>query len=237
MIPEDLEPIKLPFAIFFKPQDFGDKIELCSKLKNASEGLLDGESMILPVPANGPPDMPRIQLASRDQSYLLQLSLVRLSLEWNKRTPGRRNWADVTREYFKTLTNILRVFMDGYALPLRFSFSPQLVCTLEGSANEYFTQNLFQPDRIGDMPQSCKIALHDELSVQGRKMNLWTNLATARQRNRPDLDNALVVQFDLNSGGDDPKGVGMEVMVGVLAEAEEVMSSRVNHLLGELLDA
>ena len=42
MIPDSLCLTKLPFALYFKPQDFGDKITLSGRLRDAAGGLLDG---------------------------------------------------------------------------------------------------------------------------------------------------------------------------------------------------
>ena len=103
MIPENLQLTRLPFAISYKAQDFGDKITLSSRLRSAVEGILDGEPMILPTPKGGPPNVPRIQLESSDKSYVLQVAPERLTLEWNRRSQQPRGWAQTSEEIFKAI--------------------------------------------------------------------------------------------------------------------------------------
>src|SRR5947207_1818693 len=83
---------KLPLTLFFPPQDISDKITLSSRLRHAAHNAFDGDSLVLPVPASAAPDVPRIQLESRDKSHVLQLTLQRMIIEWNRRSPAEGSW-------------------------------------------------------------------------------------------------------------------------------------------------
>jgi hypothetical protein len=226
MIPAQLQPVKLGLAIFFAGQEFGDKITMTGRLREASDGALDGEPMILPIPMGGPPDAPRIQLGARDRSLVLQLSAVRLSLEWSKRRPEPVGWGDCRDAFEKTLGGILRVFIGEYARPTRFAYAPQFIYPLGRSANEYLATQFIQPGRVASPPFSCKIGLMDQVQARGRPMHLWTNLASARHQQRMEKDDVLVIQFDLRTANDDARGLGAEEILAILDETDRLMEDR-----------
>ena len=236
MISDSLCLTKLPFALYFKPQDFGDKITLSGRLRDAAGGLLDGEPLILPSQRGAPPQVPQIQLASRDKSYVFQLSSVRLSLEWTQRTREPKTWSGSIGPYMKTLGGILRIFVGEYASPQRFAFNPQFVFPMKQSANEYLAKHLFQRERIGQAPFACKVGLMDQVTIQQRRVNLWINVATARQRQKIEEDKALVVQFDVLSADKNGPPLGSEEILAIFSEIEVFMERRLNDILGELLE-
>jgi hypothetical protein len=198
-IPLNLHLSKISFGIFFPAQDFGDKITLSSRLRDAAMGRLDGESLILPVPANGPPDVPRVQLQSRDGELVLQISTVRLAYEWNARTPGPKSWLHHSPAFFESVGGILRVFAGEYARPNRFVLNPQFLLHLNRSANEYLTREVLRSERVPAIPASTRLALIDQIRIGRMTANFAFNLATARQQNAPERDHALLLQFEMQS--------------------------------------
>lgn len=233
-IPNNLHLTKLPFAIFFGAQDFGDKITLSTRLRDAAMGLLDGESLILPVPANGPPDLPRVQLQSRDSEYVLQLSTIRLAFEWTPRTPGPKCWEHHSAPYIDALGGLLRVFAGEYARPGRFAFTPQFLLQLNRSANDYISTQLIQPGRVARRPYSARISLTDQLDFEGLQVALTLNLATARQQDKPERDHALVLHFEIQSGKPAGQGFSGEEIMGILSRTSELMEERIRELLCDL---
>ena len=53
MIPSRLILAKLPFMLFFNPQNIEDKLGLMSRLRDASGGMLDGEPIAYVVLGGG----------------------------------------------------------------------------------------------------------------------------------------------------------------------------------------
>ena len=237
MIPAELQPVKLPFALFFGAQDFGDKITLSSRLRDGADGLLDGESLILPVPQNGPPEVPRIQLQSRDGAWMLQVGANRLVWEWNRRAPDAGSWGMLSAAYLKALGGMLRVFAGEYARPVRFAYQPQFILPTKIGANAWLAENVLRPGRVIGAPHTIKLSVLDQSPIAGRPMNLWLNIATARDRDQPDNDLALVVQFDLNSIRDDPKTIPADEMMDVMMQAEGAMARQARAALQGLLGA
>ncbi len=237
MIPTGFHLAKLPFTLFFQPQDFGDKITLSSRLRDAADGVFDGESLILPVPPNGPPDVPRIQLESRDKSLVMQISLMRLTLEWNRRAPEPKDWTPCAQPFFSLVERILRVFAGEYVKPTRFALNPQFIRQLDQSANEYLASDVIEAGRVLDRPSSVKIGILDQFVLHNRPMNLWMNVTSARQQQNPQDDRGLVVHFDYNSAAEDQRPWGAEEIIRLIAEFEGIMEKRFRSFFGDLVSS
>ncbi len=229
---------KIPFTLFFQPQEFGDKLTLSSRLKNAANSvngdLFDGEALILPVPPNGPPDVPRIQLESRDKSHVMQISLHRMNIEWNQRIPQAEGWIAPLAEFTRIVEAILRVFVGEYARPVRFALNPQFIHAMDMSANEYLAGRVIQAGRVNDCPAACKIGLLDQMNLRGRIVNLWMNISSARQQNNPQDDRGLIIHFDYNSAAEETRPYTADEILGLLSEAEALMNDRIAHFFKDL---
>ncbi|GEM_PF-4460395 len=236
MIPDSLIPTRLPFALGFPPQELGDKITLSSRLRDVADGVFDGEPLILPVPLTGPAELPRIQLEARDKAWVLQLSLVRLSLEWHRKEPTAGGWSASGTRFLGILGDLLRVFVGEYVRPVRFAFNPQLFRTLAGSANAYLATRVLQPGRAEPLPYVVKIGLMDHLTLRGRPMQLGLNLVSARRQDSPGEDRGLVVQVEARTGADVPTGLTAEEILHLMAEIELWLEGRLRRALPDLVE-
>jgi len=75
----------LQTAIFITNLDFSNKIGFISQLNQETDNLFDGDPIILPIPNDAPPEVPRIILKSQDDSYTLNLCQNRVDLFYNER--------------------------------------------------------------------------------------------------------------------------------------------------------
>lgn len=232
--PSTFQLTRLPFTLFHPPQDIGDKLTLSSRLRGALAEVLDGESLILPVPPNGPPDVPRIQLESRDKSWVLQVTMQRISLEWTRRAEGGDVWTRQMDTFFARTVSFLRVVVGEYVRPVRIAINPQFIVQLPASANDYLAFTVVEPGRILKKPSSCKIGVLDQFNINGRTMNLWMNIASARQQNNPLDDHALIVHFDYNSAAEDPRPMATEEILRLLEDSKELINLRLGKFFGDL---
>ena len=230
--------VKIPFTLFFQPQEFNDKFTLSSRLRSAANSvagnIFDGEALILPVPQNGPPDVPRIQLESRDKGHVLQIALHRMNLEWNQRAQQTEGWTCALADFFRLIESLLRVFAGEYVKPVRFALNPQFLHQMQSSANEYLAGQVIQAGRVSDCPAACKIGLLDQMNLNGRMVNLWMNISSARQQNNPQDDRGLIIHFDYNSAAEETRPYSTDEIVALLGEAEGLMNERIQAFFKDL---
>lgn len=233
MLPQSLNLTKFPVAIFFAAQDFGDKLTLSTRLRDSAEGIFDGEALVLPVPENARPELPRIQLQASDNSAVLQLSNVRLAVEWSNRTGGPVQWNQVMPDYLASLAGLLRVFVGEYAKPLRFALSPQIIFELDSSANEYLARNILQSGRILRTPHDIKLGFMDRIELAGLPAHFAMNVASARRKDDPERDSAIVLQFEVRSQALPEASFGADQIMGVARGLEAEIERRVRAFLPE----
>lgn len=234
MIPPLFQIARIPLTVFFQPRDFGDKITLLSRLRDASDGALDGDPLVLPLPPNQPAELPRLQIESRDKTLLMQATLDRLNLEWNRRGPAPPGWDATAPRFLGMARNILRVFVGEYARAVRFAANPHFFLRLDRSANEYLSTYVLQPDRVLDRPRSMRIGLHETLKIGERAWNLWMNVATARNQKNPQDDDGLIVHFDFNSIPEDPRPLTAEEILESLEALAPMMDARLRAFFNDL---
>ena len=76
---------------------------------------LDGQIVSLPIPAQAPPQVPRLQMATRDGSLSLEVSPERFSFSWQIVTPG----ATPPQQFLETAVNAFEAYRA--ALPSRLA--------------------------------------------------------------------------------------------------------------------
>lgn len=62
----DLSFVRLQTAIFLTALDLTRKLDLAVAVRKASDSLFDADPLIVPIPADAPPEIPRLQVRSRD---------------------------------------------------------------------------------------------------------------------------------------------------------------------------
>jgi len=76
----DLSFSRLQTALFLTSLDSTRMLELATAIRNAAGGLLDADPMMLPLPSDSPPEIPRLTLRSSDRQWACQMSGNRLDL-------------------------------------------------------------------------------------------------------------------------------------------------------------
>ena len=71
---------RLQTALFLTSLDITQKLDLATNIRDASGGLLGADPIVLPVPSEGPPEIPRLILKSSDGLWTYQVSGNRIDL-------------------------------------------------------------------------------------------------------------------------------------------------------------
>jgi hypothetical protein len=66
---------QIQLVLFNPGMAISDKIRLANNINNTLGGLFDGDPVVLPLPPDAPPELPRILLSSKDGKKKLQASI------------------------------------------------------------------------------------------------------------------------------------------------------------------
>src|SRR4030042_924065 len=135
--------LSLQCTMFFDaliPLDKNSKIDLLTKVTGKLGTLLDGEPTLLPVPQDAPPDIPRLQLSSKDNSYAYGISLIRSDFTFNQRGEPNKGIGEVCAQLFAGEKEILKIYRELMNWGIgRLGMVANYVTELEDSASSFIS--------------------------------------------------------------------------------------------------
>src|SRR3989344_5126864 len=95
-------------ALFLATVDLTDRLLVASKINKKLDNFFNGQPVLLPIPNDAPPEIPRIILKTRDEEFSLQISASRVDLFFRNATNKDIKYQEV----FVKLKTMLNVFSE-----------------------------------------------------------------------------------------------------------------------------
>lgn len=162
-------------GIIFTPNPPATSGKILGQLLAAFSDRYDGTPMMLPIPKEAPPDIPRLILQSADLQWAMDVSLNRVNFRW----------VQMSRDHSQTLEQ----FTDFY---LKFvdrllDIHPLIVDRLAFFCGRYFlTENsasiissIFLKEsfrKVATVPESLEFHVHQKVKVAGLDSNEWLRI-------------------------------------------------------------
>ena len=183
-------------AFFSKSINLDNKLEFTSKLISASQGIFDGEPMILPIPSEVPSEVPRIIIKSKDKKYACNVSLNRIDLLFNPQEEDEKNIEIVKDQYYRLLLDLSKLLSSIQ----RIGMIANLSLKLTENSNTYILRKYIKKDcHISETDKLQIHALHKVNLPNNIKMNRWLRIMTTQSSSQPDNDKYLSITIDVNS--------------------------------------
>jgi hypothetical protein len=191
-------------AILLRGQEFSAARAVATILPRYSERF-DGDMQVLPLPADAPPEIPRVVLQSGDGRWRLSMGPTRIDSVWNNK-PGtaRADLGEMTQE----CSEVLQRYIGEKHLPVdRLALVIQRVCPVENPAQVLVHRFCNEASENGPFRRSETFEIHNHKaytpSHEGRQwhVNSWVRCKTAKltSDNRP----VILVEQDLNTVGNE----------------------------------
>ena len=183
-------------TLFAATINLTNKVALVDQIDKALENLFNGEPLIMPLPENAPPEIPRIILNSKDQEFSLNISPVRIDLIFNNKKQASME--------FKKLSEQMKKYMDLIVKILISQFSSSFVrmgiinITKIETDKPLEKLNLYLNTSKSEVKSKKEVQLHFYEVEEGKeeKYNNWIRLiAQEYDPNRP----GLIMINDINS--------------------------------------
>jgi len=196
----DFKVLRLQIALFLATMDQSDKLGIAQHIVGASAGLLDGEPVVLPIPKDSPPELPRILLQSKDGNYTCQVTGERIDLIFRE-TSGtpRLRLKDLLDQHVQIAVSVAEVVSKEHKASMyRIGFVTELLSELEVSSNQFIRDRFLKTERF-PLPYQTNINLLHRSRTDTFDINRWFKISTLRNKEDPENDLALTVTFDINS--------------------------------------
>lgn len=185
-------------SLFVANLNLSNKISVAKKLTDSTLTLFDGEPLILPIPNDAPPEIPRIILKNREETISCNLSLNRIDFVWNEKADPSRKIEEVSEDYLDGLFNATKVLKNGFNPTInRLGFIATFFVYLEESATAFLSRTFIKNGYLSDSKQIQLGALR-LITVDAVDANRWIRLSPLTHK-ETGKDTAISIIVDINT--------------------------------------
>lgn len=187
-------------ALFLATLDFIKKLELASAIQAASNGILDGEPVLLPTPPNPPVDLPILIIQSENKTRVCQIAPGRVDVVYQQRLEQLTDLSsslDFT-EHITLTKNIWQKIQSGFkGSAYRIGFVTRRIA-LEPTAQNWLRTS-FLKDHHFDLARELQVhALHKH-ELASYHVNRWVRLKATPAPEGMDAESILQLEVDINT--------------------------------------
>lgn len=151
------------------------------KINEELPALFNGDPVIPPMPEDAPLEIPRIILKSKDERYVLQISLKRVDFFYNSPPKNSAVKFPVNGLYEKFIT-ISKCFSgETYCQFLRSAIVTQWIVELRKSGVEYIASNYLRKDVPFENPYNLELRYLTKENIADCRVNKWVRVKTIRR--------------------------------------------------------
>jgi hypothetical protein len=175
---------------------FRKKLDLASKINDAVDNLFDGDPIMLDLPPEAPPEIPRIQLKDANAVYSLNFSPIRVDFFYNAQGKPEKNLDSLSDDYLERLFSIAGLIKAEYHLVV-----PRIALILKTLREIEAGPNLFVHKKfLGENPffkdiSALEVHALEKTTMKDYHINRWFRIRTGSGF----MLNALSVEIDINT--------------------------------------
>jgi hypothetical protein len=192
--------VKLQQAVLFVGElRVSDSLGFASEFVRKTGNVFNFEPQVLSLPPQAPPELPRIILKNREQSYGVQFAQNRINFFYQDVHNQNKDLDTLFPTYRLHLGNVIEAVFE--LLPVhvpRLGCVVQLFRQMPESANRFFTQHFFREGTLSD-PFQMQLAFLHKIQLENISVNRWVKYRTLRNQKEPFDDYAVAVDVDINT--------------------------------------
>jgi hypothetical protein len=108
--------VQSQIALFLTTLDTRKMLNVAVAIQETSDDLLDADPLVLPIPADAPPEFPRLRLNSRDGHWIFQVAGTRLDFFYERSSgqQGMEEFKDIVDKQAQIYNNIWQMLQKKY---------------------------------------------------------------------------------------------------------------------------
>jgi len=189
-------------VLFIQNFAFRNKLVIVSKINEALNNLFDGDPIMLDLPPQAPPEIPRIQLKDHNAVYSLNFSPIRIDFLYSAPGKPEKTLDSLSDAYIKYLFRITELIKTDYHLP-----TPRMALVLKTLSEMETESGVFVHDKfLGGNPffkGASKFEIHvlEKTTIKDYNVNRWFRIRTGviAGVGLPVNEKVLSVEVDINT--------------------------------------
>ncbi|HPB30214.1 MAG TPA: hypothetical protein PLB62_02045 [Candidatus Sumerlaeota bacterium] len=190
-------------VLFTNPYSMEHKLEFASEMVKRCARVYSSDPNIQTAPQNAPPNVPRIEIRSPDQTHLAQFWPNRISFvfqDTRNMKPVFTNFFPYFRDNLGPQIQYIMEFLNPRVV--RLGFIVQFISELGSSSNRFLSEVMLNKNPFPDAHEMNLGILH-KILLQSFTVNRWVRYRTLRAQNDPSIDFAMAVDVDINTLAED----------------------------------
>lgn len=192
--------IKTIQVAIFSQIDLSDKLQLAQSIKSTLSKILDGEPLIIPLPADVPAEIPRIILKSANEKYNCNVGQGRLDFIFDEKDAPKLTAKDLKREFFPFVEILAKAMINQKKIQKinRLGLVTNFFAKLSKSATKFIERKFLREIPSGS-PYEARLHLLYHGKIGNYEINKWIRLNPLRNVKKPSDDAALAFVIDINT--------------------------------------
>ena len=186
--------VKLQLSLFFQYQ-VSRPDNLMGGINSAMGNLFDAMPQILPIPAEAPAEIPRVQMRSENGKYNCNIACSRVDFILNGDFRDEIVWPDLTKDFLaKVKLFISSVFEQSKVV--RFGLIGNFFIP-DKSATMSMTRKYLKIDL--NSAEEINLRFNKKSSSHGYILNNITSVSTALAETNGQIDKGIFIELDVNN--------------------------------------
>ncbi|MEW6409668.1 MAG: hypothetical protein AB1488_06090 [Nitrospirota bacterium] len=204
-----------------------DKLKVANAINNILSGLFDGDPIILPLPEDAPPEIPRIKMGSKDGRYNLSIAKSRLDFIFKYEEDKRENLFPIPGLFEKFLTIFQYLKENIYTQITRTATVTNWIIELENPAAEFLLSKYIRSETPIIKPYELELHYLTKESIAGFDVNKWTRIKSARKISKPEQNRFISFLIDINTLAEMTYEFNKESLQRLLDESSKIIKGAV----------
>lgn len=190
---------QVQLALFSPGIVISNKLRLANMINEAMDDLFDGDPIILPMPEDLPPEVPRIILKSKDEKYLLQIAINCVNFFYRSQEDTVEEEFLIDELYDKWIKLQNQLFTYSKTQFHRAALVTQWIVDLSTSAAPFLSAKYLREGLPFESPYEMEIHCLTKEKVAECEVNMWVRIKSIRKLSKPEQDQFLLITIDINS--------------------------------------
>ncbi|MDO6694232.1 hypothetical protein Q4574_13140 [Aliiglaciecola sp. 3_MG-2023] len=186
--------VKLQLALFFNNLILRPD-SLMNGINSSMGNLFDAMPQILPIPADAPADIPRVQMRSENGKYNCNISCSRVDFILNGDFTDEASWPDLTRDFMAKVKLFSSKVFDDSKIN-RFGLIGNFFIP-DKSSSTSMTKKYLKVDL--NTAEEINLRFNKRSSSHGFQLNNITSVNTAIFELNGKIDKGIFIELDVNN--------------------------------------
>lgn len=206
-------------TVLFGSLDLTNKLAVANSLITRAQGMLDGEPAVLPVPADAPPEVPRILLSSKDGAYRCNVGIDHVELMYVERGKPASSVYQLRDAYLALLRNIAEGVRTEICTKVTRIGCVMEMVSFPAEDTVQLLMTKFMQEKAFGSPLELQLHVLHKMVWDSLQVNRWLRLLSLRRQESGKEIPILAATIDMNTPGEMQYDLGADAIVAFCSRA------------------